>query len=132
MPLYFSAGGLNYIVADIGGTATSSWLPVAYTLSAAIPIPFTGYLQDIFGRRPIALASTVLVIIGAIIMGTAHSFGQGVVGMVFCGAGAGIAELSALAGFGHRTTAIREEADVLFPVSLKSFPFEPGVTVWQS
>lgn len=98
MPLYFSAGGLSYIVADIGGSSRSSWLPVAYTLSAAIPIPFTGYLQDIFGRRPIALAATVLVIIGAIIMGTAHSFGQGVAGMAFSGMGAGIAELSALAG----------------------------------
>ncbi|KAH0829251.1 putative major facilitator superfamily transporter [Fonsecaea pedrosoi] len=98
MPLYFCAGGTSYIIEDIGGSTTSSWLPVAYTLSAAIPIPFTGYLQDIFGRRPIALASTVLVIVGSIIMGTAHSFGQAVVAMTLCGIGAGIAELSALAG----------------------------------
>jgi MFS family permease len=98
MPLYFAAGGLEYVVADIGGASTSSWLPIAYTLSAAVPIPFCGYLQDIFGRRPIALASTALLIVGAIVMGTAHSFAQGVVAMALCGAGAGVAELSALAG----------------------------------
>ena len=101
MSLYFAAGGLSYIVEDIGGVSASSWLPVAYTLSAAIPIPFSGYLQDIFGRRPIALAAIVTVIVGAIIVGTAHTFGQGVTGMALCGAGAGIAELSALAGYGH-------------------------------
>ncbi len=49
MPLYFAAGGLSYVIADIGGGSTSSWLPVAYTLAAAIPIPFTGYL--LFIRR---------------------------------------------------------------------------------
>ena len=98
MPLYFAAGSLAYIVKEIGGVAASSWLPISYTLAAAVPIPFCGYLQDIFGRRPIALGATAALIVGSIIMGTAHSFAQGVVGMTICGAGAGIAELSVLAG----------------------------------
>lgn len=98
MPLYFAAGSVPYMVRDIGGASTSSWLPIAYTLAAAVPIPFCGYLQDIFGRRPICLGSAALLIVGSIIMGTAQSFAQGVVAMALCGAGAGVAELSALAG----------------------------------
>jgi MFS family permease len=98
MPLYFSAGGLSYIVADIGGVSTSSWLPVSYTLAAAISIPLCGHLQDIFGRRPLALAAIATTVVGAIVMGTAHTFGQGVTTMAVCEAGAGVAELSALAG----------------------------------
>ena len=80
MPLFFSTGALAYVIKDLGGASSASWIPIAYTLSAAVPIPFCGYLQDIFGRRAIALGCTASIIVGSIIMGTAHSFAQGVVG----------------------------------------------------
>ncbi|KIW45798.1 uncharacterized protein PV06_04152 [Exophiala oligosperma] len=97
-PLYFTAGSLEFIIKDVGGSSTGSWLPIAYTLAAAVPIPFAGYLQDIFGRRLILLFATSLTMVGLIILGTAHSFPQAVVAMALCGTGAGIAELAAFAG----------------------------------
>ena len=36
--------------------------------------------------------------VGVIVLATAHTFGQGVVGMALAGAGAAIGELTALAG----------------------------------
>ena len=130
MPLYFCAGALSYISADVGGGSAGSWLPISYTLAAAVPIPFCGYLQDIFGRRVIALGAALLVIIGAIIMGTAHSFSQGVAGMALSGAGAGIAELSALAGYVTRSGLPCDESldtDSATAVSPKLFQSGPGV-----
>lgn len=71
---------------------------MANTLAIASIAPFTGYLQDIFGRRYISLAGGVLLMLGVILMGTAHSFGQAVTGMSVAGAGGAIGELTALAG----------------------------------
>jgi hypothetical protein len=39
-----------------------------------------------------------LLCVGAALVGTTHSIGQGVTGMALAGAGAGIGELTALAG----------------------------------
>lgn len=128
MPLYFCAGALSYIAADVGGVSAGSWLPVSYTLAAAVPIPFCGYLQDIFGRRFIALGATLTVIIGAIVMGTAHTFAQGVAGMALSGAGAGIAELSALAGY-VPLSAATTRTDFANAVLLRLFQSELEVTV---
>ena len=101
IPLYFTGGMLSYMAADIGGKALtqSSWFPVCNTLAVASVAPFSGYLQDIFGRRNITLVGSILIMAGCAIVGTAHSFGQTIVGMTLAGAGAGIGELTALAGF---------------------------------
>jgi len=96
--LYFAGGSLTFIVEDIGGSAGRGWLPTANTLAIAAVAPFVGYLQDLFGKRYIALFGAVLLCVGCILLGTAHSFGQGVTGMAVAGAGAGIGELTGLAG----------------------------------
>jgi MFS family permease len=87
--------------ADLGGKAItqSSWLPVCNTLAVASVAPFSGYLQDIFGRRTITLIGSLLIMAGLAIARSAHSFGQGVAGLAISGAGAGIGELTALAGY---------------------------------
>lgn len=41
----------------------------------------------------------MLLCAGCAILGTAHSFAQGVAGMAVAGAGAGIGELTGLAGY---------------------------------
>ncbi|VZH92534.1 unnamed protein product [Fusarium fujikuroi] len=99
IPLYFVGGSLTYIVKDIGSSEKSSWLPIANTLTIAVVAPFVGYLQDLFGRRYISLAGGVTILIGVILVGTTHTFGQAVVGMSLAGAGAAVGELTALAGF---------------------------------
>jgi MFS family permease len=97
-PLYFMVGPLSYILEDIPAGSKASWLVVSYTLASAVPVPFAGYIQDIVGRRYFTLCSSLTCVIGCVIMGTAHTFGQFIVGSTIAGAGAGIAELGAIAG----------------------------------
>jgi hypothetical protein len=98
IPLYFCGGSLSFIAKDIGGTETSAWLSVSYALALSAVAPFCGYLQDLLGRRIITLGGGISLMMGCIILATAHQFGQGIVGMSFAGAGAAIGELTALAG----------------------------------
>lgn len=79
-------------------SSEASWLPVAFTLAITAIAPFLGYQQDLFGRRNIALAGVIFVIIGVALVGSARSFGQAVTGMAISGAGAAASELTALAG----------------------------------
>lgn len=46
-----------------------------------------------------ALFGALLLCVGCAVLGSAHSFGQGVAGMAIAGAGAGIGELTGLAGY---------------------------------
>jgi MFS family permease len=89
---------LSYMAADLGGTALTSpsWIPVCNTLAVASVAPFSGYLTDIFGRRNITLIGSILIMVGIVVVGTAHHFGQAIAGMSIAGAGAGIGELTAL------------------------------------
>jgi MFS family permease len=86
------------VIADIGGAEQESWLPVANTLAIASTAPFVGYMQDLVGRRYIALLGCILLIVGMVLIGTAHEIGRAIGGMALAGVGAGIEELTALAG----------------------------------
>ena len=97
--LYFTGGSLTYIAIDIGNAQAIGWIPVANTLAIASVCPFVGYLQDLFGKRYIAIFGALCLCIGCAVMGTAHTFGQALVGQAFAGAGAGIGELTGLAGY---------------------------------
>ena len=98
IPLYFVGGSLSFIAADLGGTEVSAWLSVAYALALSAIAPFSGYLQDLIGRRNVTLVGGASLMLGCIVLATAKHFGQGIVGMGFAGAGAAIGELTALAG----------------------------------
>lgn len=98
IPLYFVGASLQYIIDDVGGTDKESWLPVANTLAIAATAPFVGYMQDLVGRRYIALLGCILLIVGVVLVGTAHEIGRAIGGMALAGVGAGIGELTALAG----------------------------------
>lgn len=89
---------LPFIARDIGGAAAIGWLPVANTLAIAAICPFVGYCQDLFGKRYIALFGSALLCIGCIVLGTAKSFGAALVGEALAGAGAGMGEITGLAG----------------------------------
>jgi len=102
--LYFAGGTLSFIQTELGLVTNASWLPVSNTLAITAVAPFVGYLQDLVGRRNITLVGCILLMVGIALMGSTHSFGQAVVGMALGGAGAGICELSFLAGYGHPDT----------------------------
>jgi hypothetical protein len=106
VPLYFTGGVLSYMAADLGGEAltSSSWIPVCNTLSVAVVAPFSGHLTDLFGRRNITLIGSILIMVGLVLVATAHSFAQAIAGMSLAGAGAGIGELTALGGYGYKSS----------------------------
>jgi MFS family permease len=96
--LYFVGGSLTFIVKDLGTSVGTGWLPTANTLAIAAVAPFVGYMQDLSGKRYIALFGAMLLCLGCVVLGTAHHFGQAVAGMAIAGAGAGIGELTGPAG----------------------------------
>ncbi|KAF2806812.1 putative major facilitator superfamily transporter [Mytilinidion resinicola] len=124
--LYFIGATISFIVEDIGGADKISWLPVANTLAVASTAPFSGYLQDLIGRRYIALTGSAFLIVGAILVGTAHSFGQAVTGMALTGAGSGIGELTALAGVAE-IVPVNRRGLYLGLVTICIVPFSPYV-----
>lgn len=69
-------------------------------------------MQDLFGKRYISLFGAGLLCLGCLLLGTTHSFGQAIVGMAFAGAGAGIGELTGLAGYVY--IALSSSAPKLF------------------
>jgi len=95
--------------ADLGATNVGSWLPVSNTLAITAVAPFVGYLQDLLGRRNITLAGSIVIIVGIALIGSAHSFPQALAGMAISGAGAGVCELTALAGYDDQYTMSRSE-----------------------
>lgn len=104
--LYFVGGCLSYIETEIpGASVKGSWLPVSNTLAITAVSPFVGYLQDLLGRRNITLAGSIIIMAGIALIGSAHSFGQAVGGMALSGAGAGICELTSLAGYTEHRNA---------------------------
>lgn len=98
LPLFFMGGCLTYIVEDVHNASARGWTTTAFGVSLAAVTPFTGYLQDLMGRRYIAILGAVLVCVGLAVIGSAHSFVQLIVGTVIAGVGAGATELASIAG----------------------------------
>ncbi|CAG5158691.1 uncharacterized protein ALTATR162_LOCUS5208 [Alternaria atra] len=96
--LYFTGASLSFIEEDLGLARGSAWLPTANILAIAAVCPYAGYLQDLFGKRYIALFGSVCICLGCALVGSGHSFGQLLAGMAVSGAGAATGELTGLAG----------------------------------
>jgi predicted MFS family arabinose efflux permease len=71
---------------------------MANTIGFTAIAPLAGYLSDLIGRRHIAIASTLLVILGMAIYGTAKEFMIAAIGSGISGVGQGIAQVVGLAG----------------------------------
>lgn len=89
---------VEYTVADIGGTTNYAWLAIANTLALAATAPFAGAISDLIGRRYVALLGALFVVIGMIVVGTAHRMDVAIGGMAIAGTGAGLGELIGAAG----------------------------------
>ncbi|KAH7083029.1 major facilitator superfamily domain-containing protein [Paraphoma chrysanthemicola] len=96
--LYFTGGSLGFIEEDLGLARGSAWLPTANILAIAAACPYAGYLQDLFGKRYIALFGSLCICIGCALVASGHSFAQLLAGMAISGVGAAIGELTGLAG----------------------------------
>ncbi|KAI4606403.1 hypothetical protein J4E80_010155 [Alternaria sp. BMP 0032] len=97
--LYFAGASLSFIEADLNLDRGSAWLPTANILAIAAVCPYAGYLQDLFGKRYIALFGSFCICLGCALMGSGQNFGQLLAGMAISGAGAATGELTGLAGY---------------------------------
>ncbi|EXJ71987.1 uncharacterized protein A1O5_04490 [Cladophialophora psammophila CBS 110553] len=124
LPLLLGAGSLPFIIKDIGGSTVDSWFPVAYSLTLASVSPFSGYLQDVFGRRNISLVGGCTLCVGIIVVATSHTMAQAIVGMALSGLGAAIGELTALAGTSE-LVPVKKRGLYLGAVTGCVLPFSP-------
>lgn len=95
--LYFVSAALTYIELTLN-TSIGNWMLTANTLAVAAIRPFVGYLTDLLGRRWMCVFGTLCLILGSIVMATAKSLGAAVAAQAVGGIGAGICELTAIAG----------------------------------
>lgn len=56
-------------------------------------------VQDLVGRREIAIGGYFLLCVGSAIIGSSKTLGQAITGATIAGVGGGIGELTALAGY---------------------------------
>jgi MFS family permease len=124
LPLLFGAGSVSFMVEDLGGNTISTWIPVGYSLAFASINPFGGYLQDVFGRRNISITGGALLCVGLSIVASSHGIAQAIAGMAICGCGAGIGELTALAGTSE-IVPVKQRGLYLGCVTASILPFAP-------
>ena len=77
------------IVKEIGGFTEFPWLFSIYLLAQAVSVPIYGKLNDLFGRKPVALWGIGLFLIGSILCGVAWSMGLLIAFRLVQGLGAG-------------------------------------------
>ncbi|MEU7423746.1 MDR family MFS transporter [Streptomyces sp. NPDC040750] len=77
------------VVGDLGGLEHISWVVTAYTLVTAATTPIWGKFGDLFGRKPMYLASIGVFIAGSALCGAARSMPELIVFRSLQGIGAG-------------------------------------------
>jgi EmrB/QacA subfamily drug resistance transporter len=88
---------LPTIVADLGGAAHMSWVATAYLLAETVATALAGKFGDLFGRKLVFQASTVIFITGSFLCGTATSMSLLVAWRAVQGIGAGGLMVTAMA-----------------------------------
>lgn len=73
IPVYLFGGVVPEIYGDIGGVDRWIWMIIGNLIALAAICPFTGALSDLFGRRYIALAGSLLIVLGMIVSSTAKN-----------------------------------------------------------
>jgi EmrB/QacA subfamily drug resistance transporter len=68
------APALPTIVAELGGLADYSWIPISAMLASTIVTPIAGKLSDIYGRKPLYMTGIVVFAVGSALSGLAPNF----------------------------------------------------------
>jgi EmrB/QacA subfamily drug resistance transporter len=68
------APALPTIVAELGGIADYSWIPISAMLASTIVVPIAGKLSDIYGRKPLYMIGIVVFAVGSALSGVAPNF----------------------------------------------------------
>lgn len=73
IPLFLFGSVLPDMYAEIGGAGGRwLWLVIGYLIPNAALCPFVGAMSDLFGRKWVATVGQVALIIGPIVVSTAH------------------------------------------------------------
>ncbi|HET7420227.1 MAG TPA: DHA2 family efflux MFS transporter permease subunit [Candidatus Dormibacteraeota bacterium] len=68
------APALPTIVAELGGLADYSWIPISAMLASTIVTPIAGKLSDVYGRKPLYMTGIVVFAVGSALSGVAPNF----------------------------------------------------------
>jgi len=68
------APALPTIVAELGGIADYSWIPISAMLASTIVVPVAGKLSDIYGRKPLYMIGIGVFAVGSALSGIAPNF----------------------------------------------------------
>ena len=77
------------VVSQIGGIDLYAWAFSAYLLTNTVTIPIYGKLSDLYGRKPVFLASTAIFLVASALCGQAQSMQQLIAFRLLQGIGAG-------------------------------------------
>jgi len=99
---------------------------LVHSLAFAAVAPFAGHVSDLVGRRYICLAATVIIIVGMVVVGTAHEMAVAIIGMGIAGMGGGIGGTVAVAGI-LEIVPVKMRGRYLGTVFLIFIPMGPSV-----
>jgi MFS family permease len=99
---------------------------LVHSLAFAAVAPFAGHVSDLVGRRYIALGATALIIVGMVVVGTAHEFEVAIIGMAIAGMGGGIGGTVGVAGI-LELVPVRMRGRYLGTVFMIFLPMGPSV-----
>src|SRR5213082_4162529 len=68
------APALPTIVAELGGLADYTWIPISAMLASTIVVPLAGKLSDIYGRKPLYMTGILVFAVGSALSGLAPNF----------------------------------------------------------
>ena len=83
------ATAMPTVVTQLGGIASYAWVFSAYLLASTVTVPVYGKLADLFGRKSVFLASTLLFLAGSMLCGVSQDMTQLIIFRVVQGIGAG-------------------------------------------
>lgn len=94
------ATALSSIAGDLGGWEAMPWVVSAYLIASTVVTPIYGRLSDLYGRRPMLLASVGIFILGAVLAALAQSMLWLIAARIVQGLGGGGLRAVALAVVG--------------------------------
>jgi EmrB/QacA subfamily drug resistance transporter len=84
------------IVSDLGGFTIFSWVFSAYLLAQTVTIPVYGKLADLYGRKPVLVAGTLVFLLGSALCASAWDMPSLIVFRAVQGLGAGSIQATVL------------------------------------
>jgi EmrB/QacA subfamily drug resistance transporter len=69
------ATAMPRIISELHGLALYAWVTTAYLLTSTVMVPIWGKLGDLYGRKPMLLASILFFLVGSWLSGLSGEFG---------------------------------------------------------